>query len=122
MRSRGSGSRKNRKMNRLMKQYGLNMEAIEDVEEVIIRLSDRELRFRQPGLEVTIMDVQGMRSYQITGTPEELTRRGERLEIPRDDIELVMAQTGVDEGMAKKALISCDGNPAEAIMKLLEEQ
>ena len=41
--------------------------------------------------------------------------------IPQEDIELVCQQTGVSEEEAKEALEACDGNPAEAILKLMEK-
>ncbi|HUR62785.1 MAG TPA: nascent polypeptide-associated complex protein [Candidatus Thermoplasmatota archaeon] len=40
------------------------------------------------------------------------------LVIPEEDVRMVMEQTGKDKATARKALESCDGDIAEAIVKL----
>ena len=124
------------KMKRMMKQMGINIEEITDVEKIIIRTSDKEYIFGSDAA-VSIMVAQGQKTFQIVGNPtvqerttsvgdEEISDAAEELEdeeeltIPPEDIELVMAQTGVDEAEAKAALEACNGNPAEAILKLME--
>ena len=128
------------KMKRMMKQMGINIQEFDDVEEIIIRTSDKEYVFDQDAA-VTVMTAQGQKTFQIIGNPtvrersvtskEELrstegeSEKGEaeeELTIPMEDIELVSQQTGASAEEAKAALIACNGNPAEAILKLMENQ
>ncbi|GAB6101222.1 nascent polypeptide-associated complex protein [Thermococcus atlanticus] len=101
-----------RQMKKLMRQMGIKMEELDGVEEVIIRLEDREIVIREPA--VTVITAHGERSYQIVG--EEEIR--EVLRIPEEDIRLVMEQTGADYETAKKSLEETKGDIAEAIIKL----
>ena len=132
-----------RKMQRMMKQMGINVQEIEDVEKIIIRTSDKDIVFDED-VSVTVMIAQGQKTYQITGNPvvkdrgepeseiiakadseeakvREEVDEGGPVAIPQEDIELVCQQTGVSEEEAKEALEACDGNPAEAILKLMEK-
>jgi nascent polypeptide-associated complex subunit alpha len=67
--------------------------------------------------------MQGSRSYQISGDEEirELgsTATAASVSFPAGDIELVMSQTGCDKEKAVKALEETDGQPAEAILKIM---
>ncbi|MFW9880164.1 MAG: nascent polypeptide-associated complex protein [Candidatus Thorarchaeota archaeon] len=132
-----------RKMQRMMKQMGINIQEIEDVEKIIIRTPDKDIVFDED-VSVTVMVAQGQKTYQITGNPV-VKERGEEeseiigkadsgkekeiesedsnepLSIPQEDIDLVCQQTGVSEEEAKEALEECEGNPAEAILKLMEK-
>lgn len=127
----GRGGLDPRKMKKMMKQFGINIEEIDDVKEVIIKTKSKDYVFNTPS--VTIMTTQGEKTFQITGKPEILERAaGETLgelasttepvepTIPTDDVKLVMDQTGVSEEEARQALEECNGNPAEAIIKLME--
>lgn len=105
-----------RKMQQMMKQLGISMEQLEDVEEVIIRTAGKEIVFHDA--EVTVMDARGMRTYQITGTPEE---ESTGLQISDEDVNLVMEQTGASKEQAKAALESSGGDLAQAIISLSEE-
>ena len=129
------------KMKRMMKQMGIDIQELEDVQEIIIRTSDKEYFFNED-VAVTIMKAQGQNTYQITGNPSIRKRSSEEQKsetapqdvpheeikeesdepvgIPHEDIELVCQQTGASEEEAKAALESCGGNPAEAILKLME--
>lgn len=101
----------------MMKRQGINIEDLEDVQEVIIKTSSKTLVFKDA--QVTCMEVQGQKTYQIAGEPEEI---GSESGIPQADIELVAAQAGVSEEDAKRALEECGGEPAEAIIKLMSEK
>lgn len=104
-------------MKAMMKKHGINIEEMEDVKEVVIKTSSKTLVFKDAA--VTCMDVQGQRTYQVVGTPEEITSD---TGIPKEDIVLVAEQAGVSEDEAKKALEECNGEPAEAIIKLMSEK
>ncbi|GAG78673.1 unnamed protein product [marine sediment metagenome] len=102
-----------RQMNQMMKKLGINVKEIENVEKVIIQTGDKEYVFEN--VEVTIMDAQGQKTYQITGNPKIIDRKEE---IKEEDIKLVIEQTGKSEEEAIKALEETNGDIAEAIMKL----
>jgi nascent polypeptide-associated complex subunit alpha len=126
----GRGGVDPRRMKKMMKQFGINIEELDDVKEVIIKTRAKDYIFKSPA--VTIMTTQGEKTYQITGKPETVEKEGgatsdtiseEPVEpaIPDEDVKLVMDQTGASEEDAKKALEECDGNPAEAILKLMQD-
>jgi len=102
-----------RKMASMMKQMGIEMNTLEDVEEVIIRTSEKDIVFKDA--QVTVMDAKGMKTYNIVGTPQEIPREAR---IPEEDIKLVMEQTGSNEEEALNALKESKGDIASAILKL----
>ena len=102
-----------RQMNQMMKRLGINVKEIDDVEQIIIRTTTKEYIF--DNAEVTVMDAQGQKTYQISGRPRVVERRQG---IPKEDIALVVEQTGKSEEEAKKALEETKGDIAEAILKL----
>lgn len=112
----GRGGFNPKKMNQMMKQLGIDIEEVEDVQEVIIRTADKEIVIDDAS--VSIMDAQGQRTYQITGEASE-----RKLDTGPDpeDVELVMEQAGVDEETAVEALEAAEGEPAQAIMDLMED-
>ncbi len=118
------GNMNPRQMKQMMKRLGINVREIENVEEIIIRTDTKEYIFDRA--EVTIMDAQGQKTYQISGRPRivERTDRAKEEEveegIPDADIDLVAEQTGKSKEEAKKALEGTKGDIAEAILKLSE--
>ena len=104
-----------RQMEKMMKKMGMNVEDIDNVKDVIIITNAKEIHISDP--TVTIMNVQGEKSFQVQGgiIKEKMLKQ----EIPKEDIELVMSQTGVMEEEAKKALEESEGEPAEAIIRLM---
>jgi nascent polypeptide-associated complex subunit alpha len=125
------GPRNARQMQMMMRRLGMKSEPLEDVEEVIVRTKKVDHVFRAP--EVTIISVQGVTTYQIVGNPETRPRTAPPpgssgaspmspaapAGPPEEDVELVMEQGGVDRGEAIQALAATNGEPAEAILKIL---
>jgi nascent polypeptide-associated complex subunit alpha len=105
-----------RQVKQMMKKLGIESEDLEGVEEVIIKTSSKEYRFTEA--EVTVTTIQGQKTFQIIGEPE-VTEGEEDLSIPIEDIKLVAEKANVSEKEARKALEECDGEPAEAIIKLM---
>ena len=105
-----------RQMNQMMKRLGINVKEIENVEKVIIVTDKKEYIFENA--EVTIMDAQGSKTYQITGNPNIIDKKDET---KKEDIKLIIEQTGKSEEEAKKALDETNGDIAEAILKLSNE-
>ncbi|MCD6559888.1 MAG: nascent polypeptide-associated complex protein [Palaeococcus sp.] len=103
-----------KQMQRMMKQLGIRMEELGGVKEVVIKLENKEIIIKEPG--VTVITAMGEKSYQIVGK-EEIR---EILNISEEDIKLVMEQAEVDYDSAKKALEETKGDLAEAILKLQE--
>jgi len=119
------GGRMNPKqMKAMMKRMGINQEDVEDVEEVVIKTKTKEIVFKDA--VVTSVTVQGQKTFQIVGTPQERERKREEVEdergIPQSDIKLVMDQTGCTATEARKALEETAGAPAEAILKIMSSK
>ncbi len=62
------GPRNQRQMEMMMRRLGMKTEEVAGVEEVIVRTRTLEHVFRAP--EVTVLTVQGVRTYQVVGNHE----------------------------------------------------
>ena len=117
----GMGRMNPRQVKQAMKRLGIKSEDIDGVEEVIIRTKSKEYIIKDAA--VTVMEMQGQKTFQILGEPEIRTRtvteKKEETKIPEEDIHLVMEQTGRTEEEAIRALKDTGGQPAEAILKLM---
>ncbi|MCC9261480.1 MAG: nascent polypeptide-associated complex protein [Methanobrevibacter woesei] len=111
----GMNPKQMKQMQRQMKKMGMDMKELKNVKEVIIRLEDKELII--PNAEVSLMNVMGQETYQVTGKAQEVEIE-EELIIPDEDIEMVANQAGVSKYEAEQALIDTNGDLAEAILKL----
>lgn len=109
-----------RQMKQAMKRMGISQEEMKGVEEVVIRTADKEYVIKDAA--VTCITMQGQKSYQVAGETEVRDRQAPKEEapgIPEEDIQLVMSQTGASQEKAVQALLECDGQPAEAILKIM---
>jgi len=106
-----------RQMKAMMKKMGISTEEIDDIEEIIIRTKTKDLVFKDAS--VTMMSIQGQKTFQLVGEPEIREKKSVEEELLSDDIALVMEQAGVSEEEARRALKECNGQPAEAILKLM---
>jgi len=102
-----------RQMNQMMRRLGISVKNIDNVEKIIIQTDSKEYIFENA--EVSVMEAQGQKTYQIIGNPIIKERSEDTL---KEDIKLVMDQTGKLEEEAKKALKETNGDIAEAILKL----
>ncbi len=100
-------------MKAMMKKLGMQVDQIEDVQSIVIKTPKGNWVFGPS--EVTAMSMQGVTSYQITGTP---TFEEAAVEIPAEDIAMVAEQAQVPAEKAKAALVASKGDIAEAILKL----
>ena len=115
----GRGGLETSELQKMMKQMGLEMEELSDVEEVVIKLSDKELVIPNPQVQIT--KAKGQKTYQVIGDAEERELE-EGPEISDDDVEMVMEQAGVDEETAEEALKETDGDIAQAIVNIEESE
>lgn len=105
-----------REARRMMKRMGLSMDAMPDVEQVVIKTSSKEITIEEP--EVAIMEMQGQRIFQVTGGKITEKTAERKLVIPEEDVRLVADQTGKSSEEARKALEECEGDLAKAILTL----
>ncbi|MEM3581019.1 MAG: nascent polypeptide-associated complex protein [Candidatus Bathyarchaeia archaeon] len=105
-----------REAKRMMQRMGLSMDAIPDVERVVIKTSGKEIVIENP--EVAVVDIQGQKMFQVAGgkITEKAVER--KLTILEEDARLVANQTGKSLEEARKALEECDGDLAKAILLL----
>jgi len=110
-----------KKMKQMMNKLGMSMEPIEGVTRVTIEARDGTYIFEEA--EVVGMTMQGVTTYQLTGTPrlqpaKILDSAPVEVEISEDDVQLVAMQANVSEEAARAALKETNGDIAEAIMKI----
>ena len=108
-----------RQMKRMMQQMGIKSTEMEEIEEVIMRGKNNDYIVKDPS--VTVMEVQGQQTIQIIGDIETISK-GSESAINEEDIELIMEQTGVSEDEAKKELEEANGEPAEAIISIMNKK
>ncbi|NIO36640.1 nascent polypeptide-associated complex protein [Candidatus Bathyarchaeota archaeon] len=100
----------------MMQRMGLSMDALSDVQNVIIKTSSKEITIEEP--EVAVMEMQGQKIFQVTGgmISEKAVER--KITIPEEDVRLVADQTSKSPEEARKALEQCEGDLAKAILLL----
>ncbi len=105
----------NRQTRRMLDRMGVSMEQVEGVEEVIIRMADKDLVIKNAS--VSEMKVKGNRMFQVVGEDIE-ERMREKPKYTREDVLLVAQQANVNEARAEQALKDSDGDLATAILRL----
>lgn len=102
-----------RAMQKMMKQMGIKNEEME-AERVVIEGKTKKIVIENPS--VTIVEVQGKKTYTIMGEEKE-----EEKGISSEDIEMVVRQANVSEKKAEAALKKNEGDIAAAILELKGE-
>ncbi len=106
-----------REAKRMMQRMGMSMDAVADVDQVIIRTSRKEITIQEP--EVAILEVQGQKIFQVTGG--KITEKAVEFKpsgIAEEDVKLVADQTGKNVEEARRALEASGGDLAKAILLL----
>lgn len=105
-----------KQMAQLMKQMGIKNEDVPCARVVFEKKDGKKIVVDSPS--VTLIEMQGQKSFQVVGEvmEEESGKTGEAEEV--DDVALIMKETGCTRQEAEKALKECNGDLAEAIMKL----
>jgi nascent polypeptide-associated complex subunit alpha len=103
-----------RNARRMMERMGINQKEVENVEEVIIRTSTKDMIIR--GASVSEVNFQGNRVFQVAGEIEEVVKEAKKF--LEEDIMLVQQQANVPREKAIAALEQSDGEVAKAILRL----
>lgn len=108
-----------REAKRMMQRMGMNMNVVEEVKEVVIKTTGKQIVITEP--EVSVIEMQGQKMFQIAGgqiTEKAPERRAARPTIAEEDVRLVADQTGKSPDEARKALEESEGDLAKAILLL----
>lgn len=105
-----------RRARRMMKQMGLKVNELGDIERVILQGPGREIVIEGP--TVTVIDVKGQRMYQVAGGKVAEKAVEKELVIPEEDVLLVAQQAGVSMERARASLEETEGDLARAILML----
>lgn len=105
-----------REARRMMQRMGMSMDAVPDVEQVVIKTAGKEITIEEP--EVAILEVQGQKIFQVTGGKITEKAMERKQTIREEDVRLVADQTGKSLEEARKALEESDGDLAKAILLL----
>ena len=113
-----------RQMKQAMKKMGIKQTAVPDVVEVVIRTKTSETVIKNA--DVVCIEMPGGKSYQISGAETVRPTGDGEAAIPEpsfsdEDVQIVMSQTGCDQAKAVEALKAADGEPAEAIIRIISE-
>ena len=104
-----------KQMKAMLKRMGIKMEEV-DATRVVIEGVNEKIIINNPQVMITKMPNQEM--FQISGDVVREDADDVEVEIEDDDVSMVAEQTGASEDDARTALEGCNGDIAEAIMKL----
>ena len=102
-----------KQMQKMMNKMGMKQEEI-PASEVIIK-GPKEIIIKNP--HVVKINMMGQETYQVVGTPVEQSLET-KPEINDEDVQAVVDQTGSSGEEARKTIEECEGDLAEAILKL----
>ena len=111
----GMGRMNPKQLQGMMRQMGIKSEEL-PAKKVVFELADKKLVIDNP--QVTVMEVQGQKSYQVLGEARE---EGKALEIPDEDVKMVADQASVSEEKAREELVKVEGDIAQAIENLKKD-
>jgi nascent polypeptide-associated complex subunit alpha len=108
-----------RQLRRMMQQAGIKSSELDGVRQVDFILADRKITVKNP--QVTILEIQGTKTYQVVGGEEEIgsITEAQKSDVNEEDVALVIQKTGVTREKAIEALKKNNNKPAEAIISLL---
>ena len=108
-----------KQMKNIMERMGIKSTDV-DALRVVIECPDRRIVVSEP--QVTRIEAQGAVTFSVAGSISEEAPHDAKVEITEDDVKVVMEQSGVsDSASARKALEESDGDIADAIMRLKNE-
>lgn len=101
------------KMQGMMKKMGISQTSL-PVKRVVFEMDDTNLVIEDPSVIKVVM--QGQKTYQVSGEVIEESPQS----FNEEDMRMVLDQTKKSEKEVREALESCNGDIAEAIIKLKE--
>ncbi len=102
----------------MMDKLGIRSTSIKSTQ-VVIHCEGSDIVIDAP--EVTLIEGQGMRSFQISGAIRQIDRS--KIEISDDDVKFIEEQTGVnDDALVRKAFEESRGDIAGTILRLKKEK
>lgn len=107
-----------RKMQQMMKQMGIQQVDI-PATEVIIKTEDKDLIITNPSVQK--VNLMGQETFQISGETHE-REKSAAPEISPEDIQTVIEQVGCSAAEARQALKRHQGDLAETILELKNEE
>lgn len=118
------GKFNSREVKRMMAQMGIKSNEMTDVKKVVLYADTKNYVIENAA--VTMIEAQGQKSFQIIGNIKEVPKDAKEIKeevspYNPEDIKLVMDQTGVDREKAIEALKGAEGEPAQAILNLLNK-
>lgn len=103
-----------KQIEKAMKKMGIKTEEIE-AEEVVLKCKDKNIVISNPNVSKIIMG--GQETFQISGVVSESSKEA----FSKEDIDMIMGQTGCSQEEAEKAL-NDTGDIAAAILMLRGEK
>ncbi|OJI07796.1 MAG: hypothetical protein BK997_02170 [Candidatus Micrarchaeum sp. ARMAN-1] len=103
-----------RTLKSMMAKMGIKSSEL-NADKVVISCADKDIVITDP--QVTMIEAQGTKSFQIAGTITE-NEKSVSIEIGEDDVKMVMESSGASEEDARKALEDSNGDIAKAILEL----
>ncbi|QRF74446.1 Nascent polypeptide-associated complex protein [Candidatus Micrarchaeum sp.] len=103
-----------RTLKSMMAKMGIKSSEL-NADKVVISCADKDIVITDP--QVTMIEAQGTKSFQIAGTITE-NEKSVSIEISEDDVKMVMESSGASEDDARKALEDSNGDIAKAILEL----
>ncbi|MBU1196906.1 nascent polypeptide-associated complex protein [Candidatus Micrarchaeota archaeon] len=110
-----------KQMAQMMRQFGIKSQEIPADKVIIHKTDGSTIEIREP--QVVALDMQGQKSFQISGTlVEGASEPSETEESTEDnDVTLIMEQAHVSKEEAEQLLKEADGDIAAAILKAKKE-
>lgn len=105
-----------REQERLLKRLGIKLEELQGVRSVVIETDSERIVFDSPAVTKMVGGAQEI--YQVIGEPVVEKKEKEEYVPPEEDVLLVAKQTGRSVEEARKALITTEGDIAQAIVLL----
>jgi nascent polypeptide-associated complex subunit alpha len=107
-----------RTMRNMMARMGIKSSEI-NADKVSIECPTKTIIIENP--QVTLIEAQGTKSFQITGDISEI-ERSVAIDISEDDVKMVMERSGASEEASRNALEGTGGDIAAAILKLGQDK
>ncbi len=116
------GGMNSKEVKRMMAQMGIKSTEMPDIRTVILKGTNKD--YTITNAQVTMIEAQGVKTFQILGNFKEVPKTDAEkpaVGFPEEDIRLVMEQTSSSREKAIEALKKNDGEPARAILDLMQK-